>query len=142
MKQVVLWSVFLVIRFNPAVARRCLARFRSGQSCSSVCNYETGQWENYCALYHGPYTGPDSSTECIKEGVYLTWFNGEPIEEITNSNPASCQEKCKNNAQCDAWTFNTNNGWCALKTQNQVKVTENEGFVSGFKNCGGVPAYK
>ena len=56
------------------------------------------------------------------------------IEHIS-WNPVLCQEKCRDNPDCDAWTFNTRNGWCALKTEEQVKETQTEGFVSGFKIC-------
>jgi len=78
---------------------------------------------------------PGESKECVKDGVYLTWFNGEPIAEMQNSTPTKCQNKCRDNPDCDAWTINTRNGWCALKREDQVKEKQNAGFVSGFKNC-------
>ena len=78
---------------------------------------------------------PGESKDCVKEGVYLVWFNGEPIAEMQNSTPTKCQNKCRDNPNCDAWTINTNNGWCALKREDQIKEKKNAGFVSGFKNC-------
>eukprot|EP00092_Neocalanus_flemingeri_P009028 GFUD01009714.1.p1 GENE.GFUD01009714.1~~GFUD01009714.1.p1 ORF type:complete len:399 (+),score=86.53 GFUD01009714.1:162-1358(+) len=83
------------------------------------------------------WPGESSSSSCSKEGIYLTWFNGEPIEEETRSGGTQswCAEKCNRNAACDAWTLNTNNGWCGLKRSNQVKEQKNKGFVSGYKNC-------
>ena len=72
---------------------------------------------------------------CVKEGNYLAWYNGEPIEHANNITQSLCEEKCDRNPDCDAWTLNTRNGWCALKRWDQVKEEENEGFVSGYKHC-------
>ena len=44
-----------------------------------------------------------------------------------------CHQKCSDDAPCDAWTLNTNNVWCGLKTKDTVKVVEARKFVSGSK---------
>lgn len=74
---------------------------------------------------------------CTVENTYLSWYNGEPIEEeVMNGGDATwCAAKCRANPSCDAWTLNTSNGWCALKRQGQVKKQHRQGFVSGFKTC-------
>ena len=71
----------------------------------------------------------------MKEGTYLAWYNGEPIEQENNISQSLCEEKCDRNPDCDAWTLNTRNGWCALKRLDQVKEEENEGFLSVYKHC-------
>ena len=102
----------------------------------------------YFYLFSGPCYLPDAchndcenvfceqiEGSCVKEGTYLAWYNGEPIEQENNITQSLCEEKCDRNPDCDAWTLNTRNGWCALKRWDQVKEEENEGFVSGFKHC-------
>ena len=111
--------------------KRCRGRVNVG-SYGGVCNYETGQWRTNIAGYpHADVSG----TPCTKEGIYLAWFNGEPIDQENESSQSVCKEKCQTNPDCDAWTLNTNNGWCALKRKDQVKEMKQEGFISGYKIC-------
>merc|ERR1712241_977498 len=76
------------------------------------------------------------NNSCILEETYLAWFNGEPLEEETRNGGTAdwCQQKCRNNPTCAGWTLNTGNGWCALKAENQIKRTDNQGFMSGLMN--------
>jgi len=81
-------------------------------------------------------TSPTTKTTgngCLKEGISLVWHNGQSIEEDWDSSKELCEEKCKQNSICIAWTWN--NRWCALKGENQIKETENKGYWSGFKSC-------
>ena len=77
-----------------------------------------------------------TSGDCVEEGVYLAWHNGEPIEQETKAgaDAAWCRRKCAANRKCAGWTLNTRNGWCALKAEGQIKRQANAGFVSGV-NC-------
>ena len=124
--------------------KRCRGRYNAGESASAVCDYSTGIGvEEFAAQAYVPggfapggaveteLTGAD----CVKEDTYLSWFNGEPIAQENGSTQAMCEEKCKSNPNCDAWTLNTNNGWCALKRKDQVKEELQKGFVSGYKIC-------
>jgi len=109
------------------------------------CHDESGPCRLY-TLYPYSYPCPDGQDDpsvdqadvgrqaCVKEGVYLPWFNGE-LSRYSGATAAWCEGKCEANSACDAWTFNTRNGWCALKRADQVKETENAGFVSGYKDC-------
>jgi len=83
--------------------------------------------------YYPPRAPPAEG--CVREGVYLAWFKGEPLAEHLNSDEARCGELCRENHRCHAWTLNTNNGWCALKRKDQVKEQTQQGFVSGYKTC-------
>ena len=106
-------------------------------------NYETGQWRTNIAgiaydggLNAGIYIPEDvTGPPFTKEGIYLTWFNGEPIDQDNESSQSVCEEKCQTNPDCDAWTLNTKNGWCALKRKDQVKEMKQEGFISGYNIC-------
>jgi len=69
---------------------------------------------------------------CDLPGVYLTWHNGEPIEQFNNVGAGECKARCQENPNCAGWTLNTNNGWCGLKRDNQIKVEDNSGFKSGI----------
>ena len=68
-------------------------------------------------------------------GVYLTWHNGDPVKEVTDVSQAECEQLCRMTEECDAWTLNTRNNWCALKRGDQVKEKKQQGFVSGKINC-------
>jgi len=70
---------------------------------------------------------------CALHNTYLTWHNGEPIGERLDVNSvAECEEACKGTPDCAAWTLNTRNGWCALKSKEQIKPETKEGFESAI----------
>merc|ERR1712212_867640 len=135
------WQMYLVRMPNLSVlvylllistvsAKMCSGRARTGLSSNSVCNYATGEWES--AYTYTAYRGGGAYEEpCVLPGVYLTWYNGDPIKEVTGVSQAECEELCRETEECDAWTLNTRNSWCALKREDQVKTKEQEGFVSG-----------
>jgi len=85
----------------------------------------------------GPENISDPSMTCSskKNGVYLTWFNGGPIKQYNNISPEQCERFCEENSKCKGWTTNLRNGWCALKSKDQIKEVDNDNFVSGFKKC-------
>lgn len=99
---------------------RTLARLRKARSAG--CSQD---WPHACT--HG----------CDLSGVYLTWYKGEPIQQFYNvRSTGECKYRCRENQECEGWTLNTNNGWCALKKSSQIKPVINPGFESGIKNAG------
>ena len=78
-----------------------------------------------------------SAISCLLENTYLAWHNGEPLEEEQREagDHSWCEAKCKANPECGGWTFNKNNGWCALKRSDQIKKEKKENFISGIKKC-------
>jgi len=68
---------------------------------------------------------------CRLPRTILNWHNGEPIGNEYNVDEEACKNACKNTPGCAAWTLNTNNGWCGLKAEDQIKKGTNDGFVSG-----------
>eukprot|EP00091_Calanus_sinicus_P017449 TRINITY_DN37707_c0_g1_i1.p1 TRINITY_DN37707_c0_g1~~TRINITY_DN37707_c0_g1_i1.p1 ORF type:complete len:111 (-),score=21.11 TRINITY_DN37707_c0_g1_i1:174-506(-) len=87
--------------------RRCTGRYNVG-SYGAVCDYETGQWRTNIAGY--PYSPGSGSGSGNEFEVPIT----TPLNE-SGSSPSMCEEKCQKTPDCEAWTLNTNNGWCALK---------------------------
>ena len=72
----------------------------------------------------------DSS--CTLQDTYLAWHKGEPIGERFNVNTSECKKACTETEGCAAWTLNTRNGWCGLKSTKQIKPTPKTGFESGI----------
>merc|ERR1711868_201015 len=77
--------------------------------------------------------------DCRLPGTILNWHNGEPIGTRNNVDETGCKNACESTQDCAAWTLNTQNGWCALKAENQIKKGANSGFVSeirmGYHDC-------
>merc|ERR1712109_20483 len=77
--------------------------------------------------------------DCRLPGTILNWHNGEPIGTRNNVDETGCRDACENTQDCAAWTLNTQNGWCALKAEDQIKKGANSGFVSeirmGYHDC-------
>jgi len=69
---------------------------------------------------------------CTMYDILMTWHNGDPIAEVFASSSTDCIMACKNTAGCDGWTFNPQNGWCALKAADQILPVESSGFISGL----------
>ena len=70
---------------------------------------------------------------CALHDTYLTWYNGEPIgERLEVSSAAECEEGCRETQGCVGWTLNTRNGWCAFKSEEQLKPETKTGFESGI----------
>ena len=88
----------------------------------------------------GPKTGKFKEM-CLDaellENTFLAWHNGEPLEEEQREagDHSWCEAKCKANPECGGWTFNKNNGWCALKRSDRIKKEEKKNFISGIKKC-------
>merc|ERR1712126_683039 len=59
--------------------------------------------------------------DCRLPGTILNWHNGEPIGTRNNVDETGCKNACESTQDCAAWTLNTQNGWCALKAENQIK---------------------
>merc|ERR1711962_160483 len=62
--------------------------------------------------------------DCRLPGTILNWHNGEPIGTRNNVDETGCRSACENTQDCAAWTLNTQNGWCALKAEDQVGEIE------------------
>merc|ERR1712031_41754 len=81
--------------------------------------------------------------DCRLPGTILNWHNGEPIGTRNNVDETGCRDACENTQDCAAWTLNTQNGWCALKAEDQIKKGANSGFVSeimvGYHDCPFIP---
>jgi len=69
---------------------------------------------------------------CTMYDIMMTWHNGEPIAEVFASSSTECIMACRDTAGCDGWTFNPQNGWCALKAEDQILPVETSGFISGL----------
>ena len=68
---------------------------------------------------------------CVLHNTYLAWFKGEPIgERLGVGSSQDCFEFCSETDGCAAWTLNTNNGWGALKSEEQIKPQPKKGFES------------
>merc|ERR1712223_923620 len=95
-----------------------------------------GNYDDVDIEYVPVEVGPEG---CLLDDTYLAWHNGEPLEEETREkeagDPSWCVAKCNANPECEAWTLNKQNGWCALKRIDQIKMQEKKNFVSGRKNC-------
>merc|ERR1712180_282913 len=61
--------------------------------------------------------------DCRLPGTILNWHNGEQIGTRNNVNETGCRDACENTQDCAAWTLNTQNGWCALKAEDQAGRT-------------------
>ena len=125
--------LFCLLFISTGCAKRCRGRPSSGYSGSSICNYATGEWETYSTAAF--YNAAALVEPCVLPGVYLTWHNGDPVKEVTNVSQEECEKLCLETEECDAWTLNTRNNWCALKRGDQVKEKKQQGFVSGKINC-------
>merc|ERR1712211_11581 len=71
--------------------------------------------------------------DCRLPGTILNWHNGEPIGTRNNVDETGCKNACESTQDCAACTLNTQNGWCALKAENQIKKGANSGFVSEIR---------
>ena len=74
-----------------------------------------------------------NTSGCALYDTYLTWHNGEPIGERLNvGSAAECEVGCRETRGCSGWTLNTRNGWCAFKSEEQIKPEIKTGFESGI----------
>ena len=74
-----------------------------------------------------------NTSGCALHDTYLTWHNGEPIGERLNvGSNVECEAGCRETRGCSGWTLNTRNGWCAFKSEEQIKPVDNTGFESGI----------
>ena len=74
-----------------------------------------------------------NTSGCALYDTYLTWHNGEPIGERLNvGSAAECEAGCRETRGCSGWTLNTRNGWCAFKSEEQIKPEIKTGFESGI----------
>ena len=69
--------------------------------------------------------------DCHETGID---YNGNDVGNIPNANLDLCDQACKDNENCQFYSFNTLNGKCWLKHSRRGK-TVNEGTVSGSKRC-------
>merc|ERR1712037_261158 len=70
---------------------------------------------------------------CALDDTFLTWHNGEPIGKRQGVGSAEeCETACKGTTGCAAWTLNTENGACLLKSSNQIRPTFMKGVKSGI----------
>jgi len=107
--------------------------------CEISCNEEIGRWRiDYDGVNCIPSEGIEEvdytqyeSYGCVLHNTYLAWFKGEPIgERLGVGSSQDCYEFCSETDGCAAWTLNTNNGWCALKSKEQIKPQPKKGFES------------
>ena len=87
-------------------SQTCIFGQHNVGSYGAVCNYETGQWiTNIAGFADDPsiYLPEDvNGTPCTKDGIFLAWFNGEPIAQEVESSKSVCEEKCQKNPDCYA----------------------------------------
>ena len=80
---------------------------------------------------------PKFDISCTMKDTQLAYHKGDAVAEHTvKEGPEGahfCHQKCRDDERCDAWTLNTSNGWCGLKTKDTVKVVSTRMFVSGSK---------
>ena len=85
------------------------------------------------------HQSPRFEISCTMKDTQLAFHKEDHFAEHTVPEGADpegahrCHQICRDDSRCDAWTLNTNNGWCGLKTKNTVKVVSARGFVSGAK---------
>ena len=65
----------------------------------------------------------------------LIQTNGKVIQSLTGvQNESSCNSHCQTNPKCSLWTYFE--GLCYLKNDETFLIkTENDGIVSGMKDC-------
>merc|ERR1712080_516767 len=66
---------------------------------------------------------------CTSPGIMGSPYNSSTMSALGNVNSGAGKTLCR------AWTINTNNGWCGLKGDNQIKPEINSGFESGIINA-------
>merc|ERR1712038_1227688 len=96
------------------------------------CNGNDNQFDTLaqCQALCEKNTGPD---RCREPGVLLGWKDGWIAEHTVTAREAGadeCELKCQQNADCQRWTLNTANGWCALGTDRQGRKLAGAGSVS------------
>jgi hypothetical protein len=112
---------------------------------------------NYCRNYEGDDKGP----WCLSRESPDGWVNCDipkcgavapvvdclintdyfgcdiPNSETTASSALLCQETCKNDNQCDLWSWNINSNRCYLENTSRCQITESrtDDTVAGDRTC-------